>query len=825
MLQRPLILLLTLYIVFIGGTAYTTNIPFFTVGYHIIAGLTLVGWLVVKLRNQHPWPRTPLDLPLLLYVVLLMIATLAARDIRVSVQQSWQMIVHVIMFYVLVDLMRRGKQRWVFEGIFIAAGVAMMISLLEVASWYVGLGFAGYEFGWAGQPTTLPPTTYKVQLALNVSTIVGNYAMTILPVMVGWGLSTPRRDYKIGLFGLAFGVLLMLVGTQSRGAWGAMLAAGGVLAVFALMRWQPTARLFTERVGFAAIAAGVLATTAVLMGYATISTSTSDMRREDMWVSAISIAQDDPLTGAGVGLFGLAYRPLRDTAFIQDRIVAAHNLVLNTLSEIGIGGVLLLAWMAVVLLRVWYAGWRGADTAQQFRYEGILAALCGFFVHSGIDMFASPSIVLTLLAIVAYVMARHEMSTQPSLTAVYTNMHVIALLFVLSSVGWLLSTDVALLRSVEAWRELGDENYAAALERFEDAEAADPALGVYELQQAYVLGLLADEDPDTYLQQAIKMHEQILEDQTTYDMGYANLAALYVQQGNPTAALPLVERALEIHPDIWEYYFLRGRIYEALGNGDAALADYTRAIEEEPSIAGSPYWQFESETLNRTEALRQAIADMSPNDAMQTALAAGLAELATAQAADLEQVSIKDGVDWLALGFFYTHTGDMTMAIDALTAAIDLLAVSDEQLGILATAYAARASLYLQLNDLNAAERDVEAALFLDASEGASAYYVLVQIIFADERDVTDEIINRYLVRAVPPRVVLQEYAGTVYRTVAQLDYLPQLGVPGPGLATYAPWLLLAERYTNDDDDETNPQDVYSAIQDRSPYVDLSDVR
>lgn len=826
-MQRLLILLLTLYIVFIGGTAITTNNPVFTIVFHVVVGVTLGGWLVVKFRKGHPWPRTALDLPLLLYAGLLMLATAFAVDIRVSAGQAWLMLVHVIAFYALVDVMRQGKQRWVFEAMFLTAGAVVAISAFEVASWYFGLGFAGYEYGWFGQDSLLPPNTYKVALALNISTILGNYAMTIIPVIIGWGLGTPQRDYKVGLFALAAGMLLVLIGTQSRGAQGALLTAAGVLAVFQLMRWPRTAALFQPRRGFTLIGLGILASITVLMGFATISSSTSDMRREDMWNSVLQVAQDDPLTGAGVGLFGIEYRFLRDTSFIQDKIVSAHNLPLNTLSELGIGGVVLLAWVAFVFLQAWHRGWRAAPLAQQYRYEGILAALAGFTVHSSIDMFSTTAAVSTVLIIAAYVIAQDRPepveTSATQLSAPYRWVRVGVLGFVVVSTGWLLTTDVALLRMLGAWRELADDNYVVTLQRFEDAEAIDPTYGVYELQQVYVLGLLADESPGEYLERAIAAHETILEDHPTFDVGHANLAALYLQLGRPddvAAALDMAQVALRIHPDRWQHHFLLGRIYEQQRMSDEAIDAYQAALELEPEIAGSPYWS-QGERDIRREALVRTIAQLNeaPHVAMQVAVEAGLVDVAAELAAELEQSSPRGEEGWFALGRFYADTGALSDAEAALTEAIaQLPAVTDGQVADLARAYALRADVYFRLDSFDAAESDAQAALFLNRVEAADAFYTLARLRLIDG-DADAETINSYLVLAVPPRIVFQEYVGTLYYTIAQLDYLPQLELPGPGDDAFTPWLLLAERYATDNDPDTNPQDVYNAIRERAPYT------
>ena len=346
-MQRLVLLFAIFYVFFIGGTAYTQNVPFLTFFFHVAASGVAINWLIGKIRRKSAWPQTALDLPLLIYVLVLIIATLTAIDPRVSAGQTWWMLLHVFWFYMLVDVVRAGNQRVLFEAVFVSAGVIVLVSIAEFASWYAGLGFAGYSFGWLGQDSLIPPMTYKLTLALNVSTILGNFTMVLLMVIVAWAMSTARKDYQYTLYVLAVGILLVLIGTQSRGAWAAAVVSLGAMIAFFLMRWKRTSSLFKPRITLFAIAAGTIAMIAVTMGYASVSSSTSDMRREDMWNSTVEMLQDDPFTGVGIGLFGAEYRNFRDTGLIQDRIVSAHNLLFNTMAEIGVLGIILLLWLGV----------------------------------------------------------------------------------------------------------------------------------------------------------------------------------------------------------------------------------------------------------------------------------------------------------------------------------------------------------------------------------------------------------------------------------------------------------------------------------------------
>ena len=123
-----------------------------------------------------------------------------------------------------------------------------------------------------------------------------------------------------------------------------------------------------------------------------------------------------------------------------------------------------------------------------------------------------------------------------------------ALLASVAFLIWLLRIDMAQFRLFQGIRHALNDDFAAARERINDARSLDPSLRLYDLQEAYVLGLQADENPSEYLDAAIAAYEQILQDDPNFDVGRANLAALYAQQGSYQQAIEQVEYALDIRP-------------------------------------------------------------------------------------------------------------------------------------------------------------------------------------------------------------------------------------------------------------------------------------
>src|SRR5690606_26822694 len=136
--------------------------------------------------------------------------------------------------------------------------------------------------------------------------------------------------------------------------------------------------------------------------------------------------------------------------------------------------------------------------------------------------------------------------------------------------------DVAQGWMIASQRAINQGDLDAALTRARCARAWDPALTLYDWQEAHTLGLLADERPSEYLRPAIDAHVRALSAEPTFDLGWANLAGLYAQQGDDSAAEDAMRRATEINPQVAVYWWWLGEGERALAE-DPDLAEYVRA--------------------------------------------------------------------------------------------------------------------------------------------------------------------------------------------------------------------------------------------------------
>lgn len=177
---------------------------------------------------------------------------------------------------------------------------------------------------------------------------------------------------------------------------------------------------------------------------------------------------------------------------------------------------------------------------------------------------------------------------------------------------------------------------------------------------------------------------------------WANAATVLHALGRNPEALTVAAKALQIHPDFGYLYFLRGHIYDDIGDALDAGRDYVRATELEPDLAAP--WSSLAAYDQRQGRLTDAIV------AWQTA-------------ADVSQSPWKP---LQSLGYAYLQARRPLDALDAFNAAAGSLPPHPELLvndAFLANNAHGRAQSWYRLGDLRRAiDYEEEATRLLPAS-------------------------------------------------------------------------------------------------------------
>lgn len=584
--QRLTFVFLAFYLIFIGGSAYYTFVLPIRLFHHALMTVLMALWYYRKVRRDG-LPYTPLNTPLLVMGMVWTLSAVFGHEPRNSVESLWFIFLHITLFFVLVDLFQRGRGRLVIETQFIMGAVVILFSVIEIASWYFGLGITpNTQIGWANLQL-IPIESIRLALAMNISTLLAGYVAPLIMLVIGWALTVRRRDYRQALWMIAGVLVIILLLTFSRGG---LLSLGIGLGTFFAMRILGDEKRASIRKWLIplTIVGGV---GAVLIFTISQARSSGDEIRLDMYRSAVEITLDNPIIGVGVGNYGRIFREYRTPELARDRLASAHNLYLNSASETGFLGIGVSVWLAGMLVMTWWRIWKNQETrARKIRHEAVIGALLGVGAHSMVDVFSTTPLVSLIVLLLAYSIVGHKtvLSERPN----GSKLPALAGLIIVIGYGiFFFQTDRAYIAYLNSWR-----NDDQALIHAQTAQSLDPELNLYALRIANLTKNMDD-------------YQQALILEPTWDVGWMNLAYLYEQNGDYDKALEALFTAKAINPTTPVNFNIArlGEMYGILDN-ESIIQHYADAIA---IIVGDrrylPLSKFWSETDLRREALRRYI--------------------------------------------------------------------------------------------------------------------------------------------------------------------------------------------------------------------------
>ncbi len=798
------------YVVFIGGSAYYNLIFPVRVFHHAFVTIALGSWYWRKFRGEG-LPRTPLNLPLFALVVVWFAASVFSIDPRMSFENMWFMLLHVSMYFVLVDMLQHGRQRLIFETQFILATLVVMITGMELASWYFGLGITpGTSIGWIdviGPGAWLPLEVPRVALAMNISTLLAGYVAPLITLTIAWAMTARQADYRFALWWLAGALFVVLILTASRGGVLSVLASLGVFALLRLGQHQRIRRLVSPSV---VVAFALLVVVFVMGVFVTSQTrSGGDIIRLDLYRSALEITEDHPVTGVGVGIFGRAYRDYRVVSILtRDKLISAHNLVLNVMAETGLVGLLVHSWLGAAFLLAWWKTRSRLQTEpRRTRHEAVLTALIGVGMHSLVDVFSTTPVMTVIVLLVAYGVTGHRTVLDKRLVGVRW----VAGLAVFIVLGY--GAFFVLVDHAQATYRISFVGGQEGIEAARRAAELDPGLKLYDLQVAYLLGESSVESPsEDNLDEAVAAYERVLELEPTWDVGWLNLAALEDLRGNEDAAIEYLERALQIKSRQPGNMHL-GRLREQSDLKQPPqdiVAGYRLGLfynlDINDRLPLSEFWSqtpLRQKTVNRYVYL-DPIAEVLTRARQYRVLALFDPEAAADLVPDEPRTADEF---WIAGQHALSVLNDPETASEMFTEAINRNRRKGDY-------YVSRARATLE-SDPKAAYRDLDLGTLLGTED---------EYPNAVRAQMTTDIAERdqFLAQSIPARATLQEFAAVLYGGRAAIfDVLPNMRPVGPGHGVMQPWYDLAEGYLKDGFAK-NAILVYEAIVDYAPDETLA---
>ncbi|HCL28740.1 MAG TPA: hypothetical protein DIC52_09925 [Candidatus Latescibacteria bacterium] len=349
--------------------------------FHLFGGAAVLLWGLARgIWGPISWPRSPILLPFLGFILIAGVAAIGARNVMLAWEEWLAWAQWLLLFVVVADLSRdHGRMRRL---------VLVLLSLCAVVSAIGLLQVLGYDL------MSLPAVYQGTPLSsLGNTNFVAHYLEVVLPLAFaitlygGWSRpvwSLPVRLAAASVLGCG-AILLVLAG--SRGGW---LGVGVALLV---MFWAaPRPADWGRRLLLAILTAGLLSpvagfvlesvpvagggTAADVVEELVDSSWTKVMSTFDganfsramrllIWRDGLQLVQAHTWLGVGPGHYGLELPAYRSTTAQRqwrelmgrrgNQPYHAHNEFLEVWAETGIAGVVMLIALLAVALRV---AWR-----------------------------------------------------------------------------------------------------------------------------------------------------------------------------------------------------------------------------------------------------------------------------------------------------------------------------------------------------------------------------------------------------------------------------------------------------------------------------------
>ncbi len=368
----------------------------------------LAVWILGQLKNGTlKWIKTPLDLPILLYVAWVLICVPLAVDPDYSFGEWRKVVAHFLLFYFVVQTVKTKGQ---ILSIFLAGAVGVVV-LSAVESFY---------FLWQGR--SMWDKVYRAGDFFGSSQWLSVYLVIGFPMLwMCWDAAKEIGGWGQILFGVGLAVSFLGVFlSHTRGAW---VAIGIQVFIYVLLKLR--SNWWGAFGGAGLLVCGLLVMLSLpilqnLLDMSSFSNTNTMQVRYNTWSLALQDISENPLTGIGLGKHSfskvhpeLGYPGLGGSGFHA----GLHNTLLGRAVQIGIPGFLFFFWIFIVIVA------RAAPIYQSFSHEiaGKLALATSLIVVGVIvrnifdDMFIGTLAYLFWLLVGLFFSMEKAVKTQTSI--------------------------------------------------------------------------------------------------------------------------------------------------------------------------------------------------------------------------------------------------------------------------------------------------------------------------------------------------------------------------------------------------------------------------
>ncbi len=333
--------------------------------------------LAGRLRGQRGVPALcsgAFDPPIALFLAAALLSLLVSEYLRLSLRELRTLIVEpLVFFYLARHVIRTVEDASRMLDVLLAA--ATIVALIGIAQFFVGGAVTDVEGVRRVQGTYTSPN--------HLGLLLGR----VVPFLLAGVWLLPRRWPRAAAAAICVSALGL---TFSLGAWLGTLAA--LLALAALLGGR-------RALAMAAVGAAILATVVILAILAVPALRVERLAarldpaqgttlvRLQLWQASLAVLREQPLLGIGLDNFVYRYPSYVPSGVVMEpNLSHPHNLILQLWLQLGLAGVVAMAWLLTVFIRRVLPRARGSGPpAERALAAGALASMTDFVVHGAID--------------------------------------------------------------------------------------------------------------------------------------------------------------------------------------------------------------------------------------------------------------------------------------------------------------------------------------------------------------------------------------------------------------------------------------------------------
>lgn len=383
-------------------------LPFLKAGIETFVWTAFFLWLLKRALGYRSdcWggllPRTELNAVLAVFIVINALAVIFTVNAGLSLRAFFgKQLKYLAIYFMLCEVIdNKTRLKCVLMAILASAAIVVVDAGVQY--------FRGADFFW-GHPFSSGYALPRIQSCFGNPNSLAGWSIVVLPL--GSSLLFSRlmnRCIKVILIPLAFGLLLCLGMTQTRGAW-----AGISVAVFLISCLFLVKTSSRNRIIFLSVFAGLLVLLVVLprsfkdrraVGLNSTAMQTFRGRitsgekggegswsvRINLWKESLMIITDHPLLGSGLNTYSTIIQRYKSP---DEGRMYAHNSYLQMATETGVLGLLAFLGVCGVFFKtvLRYLGKNNDPLVW-----GLLTGILAFLIHSFFDnhLYAMQLVVL-----------------------------------------------------------------------------------------------------------------------------------------------------------------------------------------------------------------------------------------------------------------------------------------------------------------------------------------------------------------------------------------------------------------------------------------------